>query len=207
VVQAGHISTDLLRIGKLDEDRPLLLSLVDALVDANQPQAANTLWQQMIASHWIDGSTVPINPDFTKEPMQTHFDWNIKSYDGLHSWTGPDGLQAEFTGDEPEACVIAEQTVLLTPGVYSFQYTYRSSDIPIQSGVKWEILKSQSDEVLASSSDLSSEKVAKGEISFPALPDTPLLRVRLAYRRAPGTVRITGTVMVLSTKIQKVPQT
>jgi hypothetical protein len=112
----------------------------------------------------------------------------------------------EFTGTQPEECTVAEQALALEPGKYRFSYSYRSSDIAPGTGLKWQILDPISNSVIEESSDLSSDEVKQAAFSFSVPPGASVLRLRLNYRRALGTPRITGTLMVLSTKIQATSQ-
>jgi len=161
----------------------------------------------LIERHWViaDQGT-PNNPDFARDPLPVDFDWALSSYSGLHSWPGPSGLETEFTGSEPEDCMVAEQAVTLTPGNYTMAYAYRTSDIPPATGIRWQILDAKSNTVLAESLDLSSDAVQHLALAFSIPPDVSLIRLRLRYRRALGTPRISGTLVLLSTQIQALPK-
>ncbi len=94
----------------------------------------------------------------------------------------------------------------MTPGNYTMAYAYRTSDIPPDTGIRWQILDAKSNTVLAESPDLSSDTVLHLALAFSIPPDVSLIRLRLAYRRALGTPRITGTLVVLSTQIEALPK-
>jgi hypothetical protein len=197
------VAPRLVRSGEPETDRPLLFSVVNRLVAANDAAAANALWHSLIERRWIVAdTTVPNNPDFAREPLPVIFDWSLPEYPGLHSWPGASGLETEFTGSQPEDCIIAEQVVALTPGNYTLAYAYRTSDIPPDTGIRWQILDAKSNTVLADSPDLSSDALKHSALAFSVPPDASLLRLRLAYRRALGTPRISGMLVVTSTQIQ-----
>jgi hypothetical protein len=165
------------------------------------------MWRMLIAQHWINADqTVLNNANFQRPPLPVSFDWSLPEYEGLHSWPGASGLETEFTGSEPEACVVAEQVVALTPGNYSLSYSYRTTDIQLGTGIRWQILDVKSNAVLGESPDLSSEKLTYSGVGFSIPPDASLLRVRLLYQRTLGTTRIAGTLDVLSTQIQALPK-
>ena len=147
------------------------------------------------------------NGEFAREPLPVAFDWALPEYPGLHSWPGSSGLETEFTGVQPEDCTIAEQTVLLAPGNYTMAYSYHTSDIPPGTGIRWQIIDPAPGTVLADSPDLSSDTLQKSTLSFSVPQGAPLLRVRLAYKRALGTPRISGMLLILSTQIQAQPKT
>jgi len=202
----ANIASRLVRSGAPDTDRLLLLTVVNRLAAINDASAANALWHLLIEQRWVVAdTTVPNNADFAREPLPVSFDWNLPEYTGLHSWPGSSGLETEFTGNQPEDCTVAEQAVALTPGNYTFNYAYHTSDIPLGTGIQWQIIDAKSNTVLANSSDLSSDALKRASLEFSVPQDASLIRLRLAYRRALGTPRISGMLMVSSTQIQAHP--
>jgi hypothetical protein len=200
------VAPRLVRSGDPETDRPLLFSVVNRLVAANDAPAAKALWHSLIEQHWVVAdTTVPNNAEFLREPLPVSFDWALPEYDGLHSWPGPSGLETEFTGSQPEDCTIAEQAVALTPGNYKMAYAYHTSDIPQATGIRWQIVDTKSNTVLAESPDLSSDALNHSAFAFSVPPGDSVLRLRLAYRRALGTPRISGVLVVLSAQIQAQP--
>jgi hypothetical protein len=201
------VAPRLLRSGDPETDLAQMLSVVNRLVAVNDATAANALWHLLMEQHWVVADAgVPNNAGFVRDPLPVSFDWSLPEYPGLHSWPGSSGLETEFTGSQPEDCTVAEQIVALTPGNYTMTYSYRTSDIPTATGIRWQIMDTKSNTVLANSADLSSDTVKSSEVAFSVPPGTSLLRLRLAYRRALGTPRISGMLVVLSTQIQAQPQ-
>jgi tetratricopeptide (TPR) repeat protein len=189
--------------GSQESDQSLLFTLLDKLIAANDANDANTLWNRLIRQHWIVADTsFPNNPQFSRDPLPVDFDWTISAYSGLHSWSGSFGLETEFTGDEPESCAIAEQTISLPPGDYRLESSYRTRNILPDTGIQWQIVEAKSDKILASSGSLSSDTPARVVLPFSVGPDEHLLRLRLAYHRNLGTPRVSGTVVVTSVRIQ-----
>ena len=200
------VAPHLVRSGDPGSDRSLMLSVLDRLVGVNDAVAASALWRMLIAQQWINADqTVPNNANFRRPPLPVSFDWSLPEYVGLHSWPGASGLESEFTGSEPEACVLAEQVVTLTPGNYSMSYSFRTSEIPPETGIRWQVLDAKSSTVLAESPDLSSEELKYSGFAFTVRPGASLSRVRLIYQRTLGTPRIAGTLGILSTRIQALP--
>jgi hypothetical protein len=193
----------LLRTGSQESDQPLLFTLLGSLIHANDPIDASALWNRLIHLRWIVADTsFPNNPQFAREPLPVNFDWDFPEYSGLHSWPGSSGLETEFTGDEPENCVIAEQTVYLPPGDYSLESFYRTRNISPDTGIQWLIFEARSDTIVASSASLSSDKPSRVVLPFVVKPDEQLLRLRLIYNRKVGTSRVSGTLVVTSVRIQ-----
>jgi len=198
----------LVRAGDQETDRPLLFAVVNRLVAANDAAAANALWHLLIEQRWVVADiAVPNNANFAREPLPVSFDWSLPENSGLHSWPGSSGLETEFTGSQPEDCVVAEQVVALMHGNYTMAYSYHTSDIPPATGIRWQILDAKSNTVIAESTDLSSDGLQNSALAFSVPEDNSLLRLRLAYRRALGTPRVSGTLAVLSTTIKSRPQT
>ncbi len=197
------VAPRLARVGDPETDRAFLLRTVNRLVAANDGAGANGVWKSMVEHRWVASDTaVPNNGDFIREPLPVAFDWTLPEYPGLHSWPGSSGLETEFTGEEPEFCMIAEQYVTLAPGSYSLSYSYHTTGIAPGTGIHWQILDAKTGTVLAESEALSSDAQARTSWTFAIPNGVPLERLRLAYQRTLGTPRISGTLLVLSTRIQ-----
>jgi len=193
----------LIAAGDPGTDRSMLLGAIDRLIAANDGAEANALWRLLVDKRWVIADTgVPNNPGFQREPLPVGFDWSLPEYQGLHSWPGASGLETEFTGSQPEDCTIAEQAVVLTPGSFSMSYTYRTSDIPPETGIRWHIVDTRSNAVLAESSDLSSDALVHSAFVFSVPPGASLFRMRLSYHRALGTPRVSGMLDLQYTKIE-----
>ena len=200
---AATTAQQLIRDGDPVTDTPQLLTAVNRLVAANNGISALELWRALIAQQWIKAdSSVINNPNFGRDPLPVSFDWALAAYDGLHSWTGPAGLESEFTGRQPEGCTVAEQSVVLAPGKYSLRYSYRTSEIPPDTGLKWQIIDAAANKPLAESPDLSSDSLQNVALTFSVPQGVSLLHIRLAYQRALGTTRISGKLVVPSVQIQ-----
>jgi tetratricopeptide (TPR) repeat protein len=201
------IAPNLVRAGDPQSDRGLLFAVVNRLIAVNDAPAAMKLWRLLIAQHWVVADTsVPNNASFAREPLPVSFDWTIPEYQGLHSWPGSSGLATEFTGGQPESCLIAEQAVALEPGDYAMAYSYRTSDVPPGTGIRWQLLDAKSNAVIAESSDLSSDAMTNSALKFIVPPGVSILRMRLIYQRTLGTPRISGTLDVISTQIEVSPK-
>ena len=203
---AASAAQRLVRDGDRETDTPQLLTAINRLVAANEGRRAVALWRALMARQWIKADAGYVNnPMFARAPLPVSFDWTLPAYDGLNSWTGPVGLEAEFTGRQPESCTVAEQSVVLSPGKYRLRYSYRTSEIPAGTGLKWQIIEAASDKPLAESQDLSSDGEQSAAVTFSVPQGAGLLRVRLAYQRALGTTRISGRLAILTVQIESAP--
>jgi hypothetical protein len=157
----------------------------------------------MVEQRWVAADpTIPNNGEFNREPLPVAFDWTLPEFPGLHSWPGSSGLETEFSGEEPENCLIAEQYLTLAPGRYSLSYSYHTTGIAPGTGIRWQILDAKTGNTVAESEALSSDEQTRTNWTF-VIPDgVSIQRLRLAYQRALGTPRISGTLLVISTRIQ-----
>jgi hypothetical protein len=199
----GTVAPRLVRVGNPETDRTFMLGAINRLVAANDGNAAEAVWKSMVQQGWVAGdANLPNNGQFNRVPLAVAFDWNLPEYPGLHSWPGSSGLETEFSGEEPENCIIAEQYVTLAPGVHRLSYSYRTTGIAPGTGIHWQIIDAKGATIVAESEALSSEAQARASWTF-SIPDgVPLERLRLAYQRTLGTPRVSGTLLVLSTRIQ-----
>jgi tetratricopeptide (TPR) repeat protein len=203
---AAEVANRLAQAGDHETDAPHMFSVIDRLIAAREGDAAKALWNVLIEKHWIVADMgAPNNPNFAREPLPVRFDWSLSSNAGLHSWPGPSGLETEFSGEQPENCTIAEQTVLLAAGNYELVFSYRTEGIAPETGLLWQIIAAGSDKVLAESPNLSSEALNRATVAFSISPQTSLIDLRLAYRRTLGTPRISGTLVIPSVQIQARP--
>jgi tetratricopeptide (TPR) repeat protein len=197
---------DLVHVGNEGTDEARLYSLIDQLIEANDSADADSLWKQLIHERWIpDDGDLPYNHAFARDPLPSHFDWRFSAFPGLHSWPGSSGLMTEFTGDEPENCPIAEETISLSPGKYRLESSYRTEGIAANSGIHWQITEPGTEAVIASTPSLSGDAPGSVSVPFTIGPGQSLLHLQLVYERALGTSRVQGTLVVPSVRIQPLP--
>jgi tetratricopeptide (TPR) repeat protein len=203
---AAEAAHRLSEVGDPTTDDPEMYSVIDQLIAAGEGDAARKIWNALIGNHWVVADPgMPNNPNFARDPLPVGFDWAVFSYSGLHSWPGPSGLETEFSGGQPESCTIAEQAIVLPPGNYELEYSYRTDEIPPETGLRWQIISVDSETVLAESNDLSSETMNRGSFEFSIPPGASLVHLRLQYRRTLGTPRISGTLVIPSVQIHARP--
>lgn len=199
---AADIAHRLMRFGDPATDNPLEFSAINRLIGAGDGSTAKALWGALIEKHWvIADQTAPNNPNFARDPLPVAFDWAFDSNTGMRSWLDAPGLETEFSGLQPEECKIAEQDLVLPPGKYVMEYAYRTAGIAPETGLKWQIVAPDSETPLAESLDLSSESLDEAKLAFTVSPSTPVMVLRLYYRRDLGTPRIAGTLTIRSVQI------
>ena len=207
VHQAGLLAQRLILAGDEGEDRPRILAVIDRLVADSDASTAIALWRTSIRQQWVSADlTVPNNKRFARQPVPVSFDWRIPEYTGLHSWPGSSGLETEFSGQEPEDAAIAEQVLALAPGNYKVSYSYRTAGVAPDTGIHWQMLDAKGGQVLAESPDLSSEVSTRTAFQVSVQDDVPFVLFRLNYRRALGTPRISGMLVLEWVQIEAQPQ-
>jgi tetratricopeptide (TPR) repeat protein len=199
----GDAARRLIEHGEAQRDRDLLLGVINHMIEAGDVKDSTGLWTEMIARQWVVAdSGEPNNAAFARQPAPVEFDWSLPSYDGLHSWPGPAGLEAEFSGKQPENCVIAEQTLALGAGNYELHFRYRTKDMESGTGLTWSVSDRESNKELARSAELLSDSLKDQSLRWSVPSGTPLVRLRLEYHRPLGSPRISGLLVVESTKVQ-----
>jgi hypothetical protein len=111
-------------------------------------------------------------------------------------------LEVELSGDQPENCVLAAQSLPLAPGNYQLQYSYRTSGIPAGAGLHWQLIDPRTNFVLAESEGLSSNSLIPAVLRFSISSGVSLPRLELNYQRTLGTPRISGSLQVRSTRVE-----
>lgn len=199
---AVAMAPKLVKYGSLDTNRQVLMGLIYKLMLAKDGDRAKAVWDAMMSGNWVPAdSGTPYNGSFSREPLNEDFDWILGQFTGLHSWTGSNGLNSEFNGDEPENCWVVQQAIVLKPGRYKMDYTYQTSGISPGSGLKWTIEDARAWSPIGVSSDLSSDVLKMDSFEFTVPGDASLIELRMVYRRALGTIPISGKVSIASVRI------
>jgi tetratricopeptide (TPR) repeat protein len=140
------------------------------------------------------------NGDFSAAPVEHGFDWRMPALEGvtLERAGLPPRLWITLDGHEPEVCDLAEQALAVAPGrKYRLRFRYQTDGLAAASGVRWRLMDiAGHTEIESDAVDLSSEQDAAATVRFQIPADVRLVRLVLAYRRTPGTVRIEGRVAV-----------
>lgn len=199
---AAEIAIRIIHHGDPNSDLPREFAAINQLIADNDGDPAQAIWTALIARHWVsaEGGS-PNNPNFARGPLPVGFDWALHSCSGIQSVPGPLGLETEFSGLEPDQCAIAEQAVVLGPGSYQMDYSYRTEGIAPGTGVQWQITAAGLSKPLAQSSDLSSETPTRASMLFSIPQGISLAQLHLIYQRALGTTPISGSLVISSVRI------
>jgi tetratricopeptide (TPR) repeat protein len=183
---------------------PLLLAACDLLLEAGRSVDALEIWNGLagvkIPFDRLDTGRgfILTNDRFRSVPMSNGFDWRMPHVDGV-STTREDesgGLRITISGQQPENCDILWQYLPVREREqYGVRFHYRTSGIPTGSGLTLRLTAARDGSVLAKTDSLSSDGESR-ELRFAAPAGSGLVRLTLGYRRAPGTTRIAGFLVL-----------
>ena len=194
-------------------DTPLLLAACDRLLELKQMDGALLIWNNLVASRRIpfaalapDGGPVLTNGTFAISPTSRGFDWRLPSLEGVSASREEDaaGLRLTFSGEQPERCEpLAQMVPVQENQAYELKFTYRTSGIPPGAGPRWQVADAFGTSVVAESEPLSLQETAQGRLSFVSPAGCRLIRLVLAYQRAPGTTRIEGYMVLRDVRLDR----
>lgn len=146
------------------------------------------------------------NADFSAQPVEHGFDWRLPANDGVTVDRGgmPARLWITLDGNEPENCDLVEQVLAVAPGCkYRLRFRYQTDGIAAPSGLRWRVTDvAGQGEFQSDAADLASEQQTAGTVRFRVPSGARLVRLTLAYRRTPGTVRIEGRISVCEFRLE-----
>ncbi len=188
-------------------DRPALLSWNDGLLESRKLAGALDAWNAMCSRGLLP--YLPLDPErgvsltdggFERESCGAGFDWRVSPSPGVNC-----GRSAQeryrwfsFSGSQSDRCEPLWQYMALVPGGhYRMRFQYRTSDMPAQSGLHWEVQTSRS-------AWLSSPAWKDEQFEFTA-PPTALARLVLTYQKIPGTPRLEGSLLLSRLKLERLP--
>ncbi len=190
-----------------------LINFCDAALRASQAERAIQCWNAAVRAGLLPPPELNpqvrpaiVNGAFATEPLDRGFDWHVATMEGVRN-TLYKGLRFTLSGDQPESCILLQQTVVLE-GVrnYTLNYSYQTAGIPPDSGVHWQILRKASGAAIPSEGgELSSDAPVFGHLNFSADPGLNLYLVVLSYTRRLGTTRVSGSVQLSTVELEQRP--
>jgi tetratricopeptide (TPR) repeat protein len=174
---------------------PHLIDLADRQVRAGNADAAMELWNAASGFHPIEPAVGKIltNGDLARAPLNLGFDWRVIQTEGIAQRWRPSELIFTFSGSQPEACVLLEQTIFLVARNFRLRFDYMTSE-PAPSGVHWSLDNTEGLPIEPST------QWREGTFDLPRAHG--LRNLKLLYRRAPGTTRTEGRIEVRNLRLQ-----
>ena len=191
---------------KREGDVPLLSSACDRLLEASRVDQAAETWNRLAQAGMVpfrtpagDGGQLVANGNFAAPPASWGFDWRLPVTEGISVSREEDplGLRVTLSGREPEDCEALVQLVPLRGKMhYELTFQYRTHGVASGSGLGWRIADASGGAVLGEGPSLSSEADTEGRLAFSTPAECRLVRLSLRYRRAPGTTRMDGFLVL-----------
>jgi tetratricopeptide (TPR) repeat protein len=197
-----------------EQDVPLLLAACDRLLDLKRVDEAIEVWNRLASARRIPyGSVSPstgavlTNGDFSSSLSSHGFDWRVPDINGVSAANedAPGGIRLTFSGRQPESCVPLSQFIPVRENThYEVQYRYSTSGIADGSGLSWNLEFTDVSEPATITAQIpSDEKEGSRIMTFDSPPGCHLVRLSLAYRRAPGTTRIEGRIVLRQVRLRQ----
>jgi tetratricopeptide (TPR) repeat protein len=195
-------------------DRPVLLAACDQLIAGGRASQAIQIWNQLARLREIPYS--PLAPasgasltdgDFTAPPMSQGFDWRLPNVGGVAASLGERsaGLRISFSGRQPENCDVLDQILPVIAGAnYELRFLYRTNAIAPDTGLAWRLMDLYGSNLLVQGENLASDREREVRFSFRTPACAPLVRLTLTYRRALGTTRIEGFIVLRNLRLTRV---
>ena len=139
------------------------------------------------------------NDSFLPTPAMKGFAWRLPPVDGVSASReeNPSGLRITFTGDQPEDCQpLSRDLPVLENTTYEFTSLYRTAGIQPDTGLAWRVTDMDGHSLMGQPESLASENDTRSITRFTVPSGCRLVRINLEYRRALGTTRIEGSIIL-----------
>lgn len=171
---------------RLPNDAPRLIETADRQIRSGHAAYALELWNAVRPPLDPAHGAILSNGTLPEKPTGAAFDWRIASQPGVDSTWQPGEITFAFSGSQPEACSLLEQTVPVL-GDRGYRLTFESRGDA--RGLSWDFSNQQSPQLEGAPSWRTTQSVFRAQA-----PGLTLARLRLIYRRMPGSVRAPGRI-------------
>ncbi len=182
----------------------LLANIEDRLITGGDGRPALEIWANMVKAGWLS-SDVPnaehpiTNGDFGTSFYRHGFDWRPARVDGvtIQQFPSRDQLRLQFSGDEPERCLLLAEYLPLQAGrTYRFRWQAKVDLGNTPSGLRWHLKPiGSNDGADAISPDLTEAGASGWTVKA---PPSGLAQLTLEYARPLGSLRAQGIVTLRS---------
>jgi len=181
-------------------DAPRLLELADRQIRARNAAYALELWNAVEASldHQQldpDRGLALANGDLLHYPTGVAFDWRLPRTGGVLAAWQTSQLTFSLSGDQPEACELLEQIVpVVRAQRYRLHFEYVTVGLASPTGIVWDLDGDETPALKPAGLWFATDAILR--VSNSKAVWANLGRLRLLYRRQPGTVRLQGQVQL-----------
>ena len=197
-------------------DSAALLAACDRFIADGLSSPALRIWNQLSNLHRIPyGVLAPesgrslTDGDFAMFPIAQGFDWRLPDVGGVAALLDdrPAGLRISFSGGQPEDCEVLTQVLpVMENANYELRFLYRTSGIAPETGLRWRVTDFNGAKILAEGGSLASESERDDRLAFRTPASSGLARLTLTYRRALGTTRIEGFILLRKLQLTLTPE-
>ncbi len=175
---------------------PRLIDLADRLLRAGDAASAMELWNAASGLGRLDPAEGRIltNGDLARAPLNLGFDWRLRQTEGVAEDWRPTELVFTFSGSEPESGELLAQTILLVPRRFRLRFDYLTGETAPM-GVRWG-LEQTAGPVIEPSAHWK-----EGTFDLPRTRG--IARLKLLYRREPGTTRAEGRIEIRNLRLEE----
>ncbi|MFN7993809.1 MAG: hypothetical protein U0Q18_09425 [Bryobacteraceae bacterium] len=197
---------------------PSMLAYDDRLLQKDDVERALRVWNALAGKHLIDYPSLDpavglslTNGLLAKPFLGRGFDWRLYPQPGIYlrRTLSPALVRFDFSGSQLEFCELLTQFVPVSPRrQYRLAVRYSTDNLSGTTGLAWSALApSGGTDLLAGAGRVAAtdRRGQSAEYSFSTPPQTRLVRLVLAYRRASGTVRIEGSLSVSQVDLRLQP--
>lgn len=200
-----------------EADVPVLLAACDRLLELQRVDEAIGVWDRLAAGRQtpygrmsMPGGDAITNGSFSSAPSSHGFDWRVPDTNGVSNAREDEqgGMRLTFSGSQPEACVPLSQLIPVTEATrYRVEYRYSTSKLADNSGLAWQLQFAGGSEAEPITAPIpAEEKEGTRVLWFDTPPGCRLVRLSLAYRRATGTTRIEGRIVLKQVRMSRAGQ-
>jgi tetratricopeptide (TPR) repeat protein len=189
-------------------DLPWATRYLDQLVATQSVPEAVQVWNHLCEARLLREQPldpargrVLTNGRFELPSSGLAFDWRLARAEGVtadrQASGGASMLCIHLSGAHPEATELLSQLAPVEENeTYHLRYHYATAGLPDETGLYWTVEESPGGAKLMSGPSLAAadEGSKEGEATVRTGPRTRLIRLVLAYRRSPGTIRTAGSV-------------
>ena len=192
---AGRMAVSLAGRGSI-ADLPPILGYCNLALSQGITQGPVNAWNLLCDRRLLSYSRLDpphgvslTNGHFAHQPLSSGLDWHFEPVPGVTAGRDPNGLRLNFSGTQPERCLIAWQYL---PVVRGAAYLVEIDVRPDANGLEWLVLD-----------PLNHELHRKPSPTFRASAD--VLRLALFYQRPIGSPRFEGTMQLVEVRLKMVP--
>ena len=213
---AAPVAAQLADLAQTPQVRSVLV-YCDAAIVAKRPAPALACWNRLSRRGLLSLAAVEpsagkflANGNFEQAPTGLGFDWRLAGIEGIsvqYDQTNPH-IRVAFSGKQPENCeILSVWTVLQPSRTYRLASRYETDGIPPGSGLAWQIYNAENGAgIMTQTPSLSHQGQTTAETQFRTTErENQLSRLALVYQRAPGTVRIEGSLRLSSVSLEFAP--